>query len=320
MVNRSHGAETRALESEVLKLFKEAKLKSLAFLLVGCTGAGKSSTVNRLVGREIASTGKFAPETARVDAFCGEIEGFEYRVYDTPGLCDEESQKGNDKRYMGLIREEINEIDLLLYVVQLPRNRVGADEKRAIRILTRTFGKRVWNHALVVFTFSRDVPDDEFQEWREKRSTLILEEIRRHAPNAKLEPEHFVCIDNVEDLEGEDVGLPELWAQAYARMESKGLLPFLFSQARRLRSRSNDSMKPLKICEDGSESVALSTRQREIIVERTKGSFARLASLAASCAAVGATVGAAISAGLGSAIGASIGALIGGLLGLFRRD
>ncbi|MFM6622607.1 MAG: GTPase, partial [Dolichospermum sp.] len=52
----------------------------------GRTGAGKSSTVNSLMGKTVAPAGDYEPTTMEAKNYESEIAGVKFTVIDTPGL------------------------------------------------------------------------------------------------------------------------------------------------------------------------------------------------------------------------------------------
>src|ERR1051325_3566572 len=77
--------EVARFEQEV----RDALQRKLVFLLTGRTGVGKSSTINYLLGQNVAPVGDFEPETITVSRYEARIHEIACTVFDTPGLCDD---------------------------------------------------------------------------------------------------------------------------------------------------------------------------------------------------------------------------------------
>lgn len=87
----------------------------LSILVLGRTGAGKSSLINALFGRLTAATDVLSATTTGVTAYALEREGFTpARVFDTPGFDGE----GID---LTMLQERLDSADLVLWVSMVTR-------------------------------------------------------------------------------------------------------------------------------------------------------------------------------------------------------
>jgi GTPase Era involved in 16S rRNA processing len=127
-------------------------------VVVGLTGAGKSSTANTLAGRlhkafaAASSVGSVTQAaTFRDYSFYGEP----FRVIDTPGLCD-------TARSGGVVRGELARIaefaphGVAAFVVVVPRGRFTAEHETALRELQGVFGDALLRLGVVAMTGATD--------------------------------------------------------------------------------------------------------------------------------------------------------------------
>lgn len=128
-----------------------------------------------------AAAGHYEATTLTVDRYETELAGSKLVVFDSPGLCDAAPEEGKDEKYIALMKKRIDAIDVLWFVSPLDNRRVGADEIRAIRLITQAFSPKVWEHAVIVFTFAGSIEASRFPEAVRKRSTLLRMEIAKAA-------------------------------------------------------------------------------------------------------------------------------------------
>ncbi|KGF71642.1 hypothetical protein DO97_17055 [Neosynechococcus sphagnicola sy1] len=228
-------SKARKLLMELTQKLQQSKDKKFVLMLVGRTGVGKSSTINSLLGQEVATVGDFEPSTMRVSYYECELHGIKFDLVDTPGLCDDLEEVGNDQEYLAMIKNRVSHIDSMLFVSRLDETRVTGDEKRGIQLISLAFTPKVWEHAVIVFTHSNAIPADRFLEVVEKRTDLVEREIAHYAGMSIAGTIPSVAIDNLSKTtpNGEE-WLGELYTKVFVRISQGGTLPFLLATAQDL--------------------------------------------------------------------------------------
>ena len=119
-------------------------------LVIGPTGAGKSTIINKLIGMTMARVGQGVQSvTDKVEKYEGEFEGVKIRVYDTVGFGD---TKG--KSNQSIIKEiaDANKFDLVLICVRMDSRAYG-DVRDIFKMLGQRLNKEVWKRSVIVLTF-----------------------------------------------------------------------------------------------------------------------------------------------------------------------
>ena len=276
-----------------------AEDQSLSFLLIGRTGVGKSSTINSLLGSEVAKVGRYQPTTVEVSQFKYDRDGIQFDIFDTPGLCDDLPEAGNDKHYLTLISEKVKEVDVVFFITELDATRVSSDEKRGIKIISNAFGSDIWEHAVIIFTRSDQVDIKDYEHALKVRTKLIKQEIAKYAKKQSKSIPSVAITNMSEKLPNGKEWLGELFTTTFEKMSEKGAFKFLVSMRRDIGITCDaESEQETRINIDAEQKERISRSG----VDRMKGAL------------TGATAGAAVGSMIpiiGTATGAAVGAIVG---------
>jgi small GTP-binding protein len=289
------------ISNELKQRVKTVIDKQIIFVLAGRTGVGKSSTVNSLLGCEVAQTGKFEATTKSVDTYEKEVNGVNFIIVDTPGLRDDE-EAGNDQKYLNLMKPKIQKMVSMWFVSRLDDTRVTSDEKQVIKRLSKAFGKKVWECSVIVFTFANSVTASEYEEAFKIRTELIRKEIAKYVGEDIANQIPSIAVDNTSETTPDGKKwLGEFFTRVFVRASESGSLAFAAA------------MKDSVFSSSGKARIELDENQKEEVKNKiNKGLIGGLAS-------GGASVGLLLGPG-GAIVGGLLGTVVGLWLELDRRN
>ena len=240
-----------SLKSAFPKWVSQKRQKTLSFLIAGKSGVGKSRLVNALVGKPVAKEGRSkSPCTDTVTSYGTKINDIEVLVWDTPGLQDGQSR---DEDYLEEMQSKLSRgFDVMIYCIAMSERRLYEPDKESVRILTKAFGKKIWEKSVVALTFANLMmkdPENENDLAYYKREKYIWEraideflaslevrsQVRREIPIVPTGTYKQLCLPGCENW------LSDLWIKCFHVMSissglalvkiNKGRLKYLDSSA-----------------------------------------------------------------------------------------
>lgn len=131
--------------------------RPVVIVVAGKSGVGKSTLINNFLRLEGDNASECALRptsvTQSVHCYDGIINSVSVRVIDIPGLhAHDHDNDVTNLRELTTVTEGI-EVDVLFYCISLT-SRLDRIDWDNIDTLTRTFGEKIWNHAILVFTWA----------------------------------------------------------------------------------------------------------------------------------------------------------------------
>ena len=139
-----------------LNLFKRSKSsKPIQFLVCGLLSTGKSALINSLICERRAReydpaemADPLLPGTETMDRIEINVQGIRIIIWDTPGLQGD----ANEKEYFDTICTKFDEVDAILFCMDMTVSRWSPNRIAVTRQLTERCGEKLWNKAILVLT------------------------------------------------------------------------------------------------------------------------------------------------------------------------
>ena len=344
--------------SEVWSLFRDflQRMRSecpvFGVLVVGETGAGKSTLINNLVGKEVVEVGhKLISETSTVSEHSMEVEGVPIVIYDTPGLSD--TRGDCDKVHLQEMKDILKkrEIHLVIYCMKLSETRMRDSLIHTFQEYNKIGVK--WERAIFALTFADNLPvpskekkkpgfeiasvfNARVAEFNAEIARMLVERVGVR-PNIASEIKCYpTTSDPDEQLQNDESWFVPLWLDILEILSPGAAMRFLEMHTNNIEFISEDhedkaddtQQDTLKVLPtDHKPTVKIQRQQTKrmifIIADKMKVDAKMGAAVGAITGGifgiVAGPVGVPIGIGVGAGIGAAIGSYVGFLKGLLSR-
>jgi GTPase Era involved in 16S rRNA processing len=137
--------------------------ENYSFIVIGKTGAGKSSILNSLVGEIKFPEGEgLKSKTKEVCEYHGKLkyDNAIYSIIDTPGFYDSEQE--DNKHINNIVNffknlKEIGGINCIFYVISLKEQKFDHTLQTCLSLLKTLLGDDVFKMIKIIYTFKNDL-------------------------------------------------------------------------------------------------------------------------------------------------------------------
>ena len=173
------------------------------------------------------------------------------------------SRTASEQLYLEDMREKLHEgLDLMIYCIKMDDRRLHEDDKEAIRILTREFGKDLWENAVIALTFANKIDDPDggddreyfsgdLKSWQDAIDQFLASDraieldstIRNGIPLVPVGLAKNLCLPTIEDW------FTNFWLNCYQRMKISSRVVLLRINKNRCTAPESAELTSTLACE-----------------------------------------------------------------------